>query len=68
MDRGKMKKLPEEDRLRRGAAVLLNSQDKADLKEMAEEKDVSQSALLRMVIQQELDAWRAAAKRKRKRR
>lgn len=63
-----MKKLPDEDRLRRGAAVLLNAQDKADLKLMAEEKDVSQSALLRLVIQQELESWRASVKRRRKKR
>lgn len=63
-----MKKLPDEDRLRRGAAVLLNAQDKADLKLMAEEKDISQSALLRLVIQQELESWRASVKRRRKKR
>ena len=61
-----MKQLPKEKRLRRGTAVLLTEQDKIDFKQMAHEQGVSQSALLRSMVSQELRAWRGRAKRKKK--
>ena len=59
-----MKQLPEEDRLRRGTAVLLTEQDKIDFKQMAREQGVSQSALLRSLVLQKPQQWRRRAKKK----
>jgi transposase-like protein len=61
-----MKRLPKEERLRRGTAVLLTEQDKTDIKQIAREQGVSQSALLRSMVLQELRKWRTQARRKRK--
>jgi hypothetical protein len=58
-----MKRLPEHQRLRRGTAVLLSAQDKIDLKQMAGEQGVSQSALLRTLVSQQLQRWRMQTKR-----
>ena len=61
-----MKRLPEDERLRRGTAVLLTELDKSDLKQMAREQGVSQSALLRSLVSEQLERWRAQSKRTRK--
>jgi transcriptional antiterminator len=61
-----MKRLPEQERLRRGTAVLLTEQDKIDLKQIAQEQGVSQSALLRSLVSQQLQLWRAQTKRTKK--
>jgi hypothetical protein len=61
-----MKRLPEQERLRRGTAVLLTEQDKSDLKQMAHAQGISQSALLRSLVSQHLQLWRAQKKRTRK--
>jgi hypothetical protein len=59
-----MKQLPEEERLRRGTAVLLTEQDKTDLKQMASDQGVSQSALLRSMVLHELQEWRKQKKKR----
>jgi transposase-like protein len=61
-----MKRLPEEERLRRGTAVLLTEQDKSDLKQMAHEQGISQSALLRQLVSHQLQLWRKQTRRTRK--
>ena len=59
-----MKQLPEAERLRRGTAVLLTEQDKTDLKRMASDQGVSQSALLRSMVLHELQEWRRRTKKR----
>ena len=59
-----MKQLPEAERLRRGTAVRLTAQDKADLKQMASDQGVSQSALLRSMVLHELREWRKRRKKR----
>ena len=59
-----MKQLPEAERLRRGTAVLFTEQDKTDLKQMAHEQGVSQSALLRSMVLHELQEWRRRTKKR----
>jgi|GEM_PF-4644505 len=72
LERGKfiaevMKKLPDDERLKRGIQVLLNDQDQEDLRKMAEAKGMSLSGILRMHIQAAIEDWRAQEKGKRKR-
>ena len=61
-----MRKLPDDIRLKRGIQVLLNDQDKDDLRKMADERNTSFSFLVRTFVQDELEAWREQQKRKRK--
>jgi hypothetical protein len=62
-----MRKLPDDIRLKRGIQVLLNDQDKDDLRKMADERNTSFSFLVRTFVQEELEAWRDQQKQKRKR-
>lgn len=59
-----MKKLPDEERLKRGIQVLLNDQDQDDLRKMAEYRDTSLSSMVRSFVQDALEEWRVNEKKK----
>jgi len=54
-----MKKLPENERLKRGIQVLLNDQDQADLRRMAAAQGLSLSSMLRVHVLSALNEWRS---------
>lgn len=62
-----MKKLPDDERLKRGIQVLLNDQDQEDLRKMAEANETSLSAIIRGHVLEALEEWRAGQKKPAKR-